>query len=160
MKLPSSKSFDEGYNTTVALDQQTAVGGKGGIAFDSGCNLSGLRKVHIHCGPFYHEGVDTYDSTIKRIFLEFDKPFHLKDARGEPSYNGCGIGMNKDRDTQSIFELNPSDSIVRIDVWNDGFVVNAIRFFMKSGAISQLTECQSIQPSQLLPSKENNLVRN
>ena len=151
--------MDEEKNPTVTLDKQKAVGRDhvGAMFFYSGCNLSGLRKVHIYCG-YYHDRV--YRSAIKRIFLEFDKPSHSNDNR-EPSYTGIGMSKTAGHtDTLIIFEPNTNDPIVRIDVWTMGVIVNGIQFFMRSGAISQLTECHAIQPRQLLPSKENNLVRN
>ena len=137
MKLPG-KSFDEEKNPTVTLDKQKAVGGDSYNMFDSGCNLSGLRKVHMYWDyntkSTCHSGSR---STIKRIFLEFDKPSRSNDRR-EPSYNN-GIAMSKiSDDTLSIVEVNTNDPIVRIDVWTNGSIVNGIQFFMRSGAISQL----------------------
>eukprot|EP00532_Pseudo-nitzschia_australis_P012552 CAMPEP_0168211052 /NCGR_PEP_ID=MMETSP0140_2-20121125/3503_1 /TAXON_ID=44445 /ORGANISM="Pseudo-nitzschia australis, Strain 10249 10 AB" /LENGTH=67 /DNA_ID=CAMNT_0008137705 /DNA_START=54 /DNA_END=254 /DNA_ORIENTATION=+ len=59
------------WEKKVGLDKQEAVGGNGGVSFDSGCNPSGLCKIHICVGPYQHKDV-WYHSTIKRIFLEFD----------------------------------------------------------------------------------------
>ena len=75
------------------LDRQDSVGGLGGHLFDSGCNLSGLRKVHIELGGYQYEN-RRYPSLIKRIFLVFnnhptDSNLDTKEER-HPQYFGIG----------------------------------------------------------------------
>ena len=65
MKLPGMK--------ISLLDKQEAVGGTLGYIFDSGYDVSGLRRVHIEQGQ-YESNKRYYPSLIKRIFLEFNKP--------------------------------------------------------------------------------------
>ena len=149
MKLPGKSLNDDGGcsnlnpTSSVTLDKQTAVGAPGVNLFDSGCNLSGLRKVHIYCGRFHNNRID-FRSTIKRLFLEFDKPSNSSTIR-EPSYNGIGMFIQSG-DVENILELNPNDSIVRIDVWTNNILVNGIQFFMKSGAVSELYGVPNIKP--------------
>merc|ERR1712183_1011047 len=121
----------------ISVDKQEAVGGKGGGEFDSGCNLSGICKVHIHHGNFFFGNKFAYyNCVIKRIFLEFNKPTQSnKKQKGEPWYGQHGTNGHT---TENTILLNSNDRIVKIDVWTDGFIVNAIRFVMKSGTISQI----------------------
>ena len=142
--VSSINSFTEqnGRNTTVVMDKQEAVGHGGGSLFDSGCNLSGVSKVHIS----YH-GRDRNSnfigtcvfSAIERIFLEFKKPLQQSEPK-VPFYSWKAPKPKVEKRkflTEQIFEVDDNDPIVRIDVWTDYFV-NAIQFHLESGLISQL----------------------
>jgi hypothetical protein len=119
MKLPGQ--------TISLLDKQEAVGGTGGSIFDSGCNVTGLRKVHMECCLY----------VIKRIFLEFNNHTDSnQDTKQErhPQYFDYYNVDNK----LSTFELNPNDHIIKVNVWSDDDFVTGISFFLMSGTVSQL----------------------
>ena len=138
----ASKIFDEyaPSHPMVVLDKQNAVGGKGGYLFDSGCNLSTLQRVHIQSGDFEWNS-KTYPCTIKRIFFDFEKPLESSQSKSQPKesltpfYRGLGVSGEY---TETIFEMDANDSIVRIDVWTSEDLVNAVQFHMKSGLVSEL----------------------
>jgi hypothetical protein len=111
----------------MKLYKESPVGGKGGKIFDSGCNLSGVHKVRIHCGPFHHAG-HNYPSSILRIFLEF------KDASRSPNY--CGFTYKAS--TFHTFEVDQGDKISNIEVWHDHYCVTGLQFSTVSGHISHL----------------------
>mmetsp|Transcript_26021 Transcript_26021/g.54761 ORF Transcript_26021/g.54761 Transcript_26021/m.54761 type:complete len:220 (-) Transcript_26021:196-855(-) len=118
----------------VVLDKQEAVGRNLGLPFDSGCNISGLRKIHICLGP-YDEHARPYP-IIKRIFLEFDNPSH-SDEKLEPFYGFVDMVVTT-KDIMRVFEFGNDDSVVRVDVWTNDEYVSAVQFCMESGAVSQL----------------------
>eukprot|EP00532_Pseudo-nitzschia_australis_P003044 CAMPEP_0168182126 /NCGR_PEP_ID=MMETSP0139_2-20121125/11678_1 /TAXON_ID=44445 /ORGANISM="Pseudo-nitzschia australis, Strain 10249 10 AB" /LENGTH=216 /DNA_ID=CAMNT_0008102937 /DNA_START=168 /DNA_END=818 /DNA_ORIENTATION=- len=126
----------------VVLDKQEAVGRNWGESFDSGCNISGLRKIHICLGP-YQKNESSY-FIIKRISLEFDNPSH-SDEKLEPFYCFADMNVNK-KDTMRVFEFGNDDSVVRVDVWTDDRCVSAVQFCMESGAVSQLYGSHSNTP--------------
>eukprot|EP00532_Pseudo-nitzschia_australis_P018037 CAMPEP_0168310682 /NCGR_PEP_ID=MMETSP0142_2-20121227/66958_1 /TAXON_ID=44445 /ORGANISM="Pseudo-nitzschia australis, Strain 10249 10 AB" /LENGTH=248 /DNA_ID=CAMNT_0008263521 /DNA_START=1079 /DNA_END=1825 /DNA_ORIENTATION=+ len=107
----------------VVLDKQEAVGRNWGESFDSGCNISGLRKIHICLGP-YQKNESSY-FIIKRISLEFDNPSH-SDEKLEPFYCFADMNVNK-KDTMRVFEFGNDDSVVRVDVWTDDRCVSAVQ---------------------------------
>eukprot|EP00535_Pseudo-nitzschia_heimii_P008404 CAMPEP_0197192366 /NCGR_PEP_ID=MMETSP1423-20130617/24963_1 /TAXON_ID=476441 /ORGANISM="Pseudo-nitzschia heimii, Strain UNC1101" /LENGTH=193 /DNA_ID=CAMNT_0042645233 /DNA_START=104 /DNA_END=685 /DNA_ORIENTATION=+ len=125
--------IDKQRRRKVMIDKQKAVGGSGGYLFDSGCNLSGVRKIRIQCGR-YSKHNDVYRNTIKRVFLEFKKPSPANNLRF-PSYDGP---FKPDKFRERILETEPDDPIIRVDIWTDGKVVNAIQFHMRSGFISEV----------------------
>jgi hypothetical protein len=125
MKLPGQ--------TISLLDKQEAVGGTGGrYLFDSGCNVTGLRKVHIEQGK---DGCCWY--VIKRIFLEFnnhtDSNQDTKQERHPQYFHYYNVSTKL-----STFELNPNDHIIKVNVWSDDDFVTGISFFLMSGTVSQL----------------------
>ena len=87
------------------LDKQDFVGGNGGYLFDSGCNVTGLRKVYMEQVCMEH-GKYKYDNCnkihpylIKRIFLEFNNSptdFSLNTKHGRyPQYFDVYFSRNK-----------------------------------------------------------------
>lgn len=120
----------------LILDKPQPVGGSGGQRFDSGCNLSGVAKVHIECGYINMSGFYSCvcRSTIKRIYLEFNKPSDPQ-CRKEPSYHGFEYKRPDDR--MRTFVLDPNDEIVKIVVWTEGTLANAVCFHTRMGLISQ-----------------------
>ena len=138
--------FDDELHPKVAIDKQEAVGGNGGYFFDSGCNLFGLRKVHVNCGPFDWNNKH-YASTIKRIFLEFERPTHSQQGKYlSPSYVQYAVYGDS---ATTTFEIDADDSIVRIDVWASDDLVNAVQFYLKSGLVSELYGAPYIYGSKL-----------
>jgi hypothetical protein len=140
------KSSEEGNNPKVIIDRQNPHGGNRGRLFDSGCNLSGVRKVHIHTGPFQGREYHYHDSAIKRIFLEFETALQPGRTR-TPSYPLWGWRAEGDETryppslyptTERTFVVDPEDPIVRIDVWSNYQIVTAIRFHLESGSISEI----------------------
>jgi hypothetical protein len=126
MKLPGQ--------TISLLDKQEAVGGTGGSIFDSGCNVTGLRKVHMEQGKY---DFGCYRYVIKRIYLEFNNHTDSnQDTKQErhPQYFDYYHVDNK----LSTFELNPNDHIIKVNVWSDDDFVTGISFFLMSGTVSQL----------------------
>ena len=133
-------------HTKVVIERQEAVGGNGGHLFDSGCNLFGLRTVHIKCGPF-ESNSKSYTCLIKRIFLEFERPTHSPEGSYQsPSYLGLNVYGNS---SGYNFEVDADDSIVRIDVWASDDFVNALQFHLKSGLVSELYGTPYIFGSEL-----------
>ncbi|VEU42216.1 unnamed protein product [Pseudo-nitzschia multistriata] len=126
----------EGMKCLMSLNKQEAVGGKGGYAFDSGCNISGLRKVHIHAGPYAH-GTVKYHALINRVFFEFDTPFHQNSEQEPCIHVFGGVEMYAKNTTYSVFLVPENDPIARIDVWSDN-LVTGLQFTMASGAVSQV----------------------
>jgi hypothetical protein len=131
MKLPGKK--------ISLLDKQEAVGGTGGYLFDSGCNVSGLRRVHIEHGLYEFER-ETHPSFIKRIFLEFNNYQHYP--------TDSNLGTKQERHPQyfdatasnefSAFDLDPNDSVTKVNVWSNNFAVTGVSFILKSGTTSQI----------------------
>jgi hypothetical protein len=120
------------------LDKQEAVGGTGGSLFDSGCNVAGLRKVHIQHGTYqYNESTQLYPSLIKRIFLEFNKPTDPNlntEQERHPHY----FGMSQGTEILSTFDLvDSNDPIVKVNIWIDKYVTG-VSFILKSGTTSQI----------------------
>jgi Jacalin-like lectin domain len=116
----------------MTLSKFAAVGGDGGCLFDSGCNTSGVTKVRIECEPIRHNGKQ-YLNTIKRIWLEFHCP--TADCPARPvTYPGYPLPRG-DYEV-STFIVEPYDQIVKIVVWSDGILVNAIEFHTKQGCVS------------------------
>ena len=110
----------------IRMDKQKAIGGRGGYSrlFDSGCNLSGVMKVIIRLSE---------NLKIHSIYLDFARP------------NGL-VPFYMETKTQPInrwyierdFEVNAGDSIVRIDVWTENDILQALQFHTKHALISEL----------------------
>jgi hypothetical protein len=122
------------------LSNIAAFGGDGGGMFDSGCNLSGVKKVRIECGYMKHNGTK-YMNTIKRIWLDFHTPslgedviFHGYAADGTSGWDKFIGAYN----TTFTFELGGEDQIVKIVVWSDGILANAVQFHTEMGIISPM----------------------
>lgn len=108
------KSFEEQPYPKVVIDQQEAVGSSNGegFLFDSGCNLSGVRKIHIYVDLITRKDGFSYP-VIKRIGLEFETPFQTGECLF-PSYNTGGKSTSGSLRT---IDIDKNDFIVRIDVW-------------------------------------------
>lgn len=145
MKMTSSKPLDKGQkHPKVLIDKQEAVGCSDvGTVFDSGCNLSGIRKVHMlygnYCRRVGRGSQDVY--VIRKIFLEFEKP--MNSIGLSPTYNGEPFAAQYFR-TFDVFE---DDAIVKVDVWTTEKYVTGIRFHLKSGSVSELFG-EPLDPSQ------------
>ena len=108
------------------------VGGDGGYVFDSGCNPSGVTKIHILCGHFRSYKKE-YKWAILRVFLEFaDSP-----SSKHPSYHVYEIS----RGTPSTFVVSPGDKITKIVIWADELSAHALQIHTKNGIISELYGC-------------------
>ena len=111
----------------MRFHKKSAIGGSGGHLFDSGCNLSGLRKVHVYCGPFEFDGT-FYPSCILRVFLEF------QDSTTTPEY----IGFNHEPAAIQTFGVEEGDKISKIEVWHDKKCVTGLQIHTVSGRVSHL----------------------
>lgn len=112
-----------------------AVGGDGGIPFDSGCNPFGVKKVTVTTGPFWGN-----KEVIQRIHLEFNYPTSAgSESETLPSFPSFAV-HNEEGDTDNkvgSLVLYPNDCIVQVDVWSTG-IVRAVQFHTKCGIISPL----------------------
>ena len=121
--------------TKVHMSKLPAVGGNGGSPFDSGCNPSGVKKVRIECGFIFLKRT-FYLSSIKRLWLDFNIP--------QPDPNGDhgvfhGYFLNPSLYNKVFtFGLDPNDQIVKIVVWSDGILANAVQFHTEIGLISPM----------------------
>mmetsp|Transcript_30448 Transcript_30448/g.37052 ORF Transcript_30448/g.37052 Transcript_30448/m.37052 type:complete len:190 (-) Transcript_30448:186-755(-) len=118
--------------SNLTMYKHKAVGGNGGYSFDSGCNPSGVTKVHIECGYMRFHGF-TYLSTIKRIFLEFSSSCGEQKV---PMYHGCGV--EKSDNKTFTFYATASDPIAKVNVWSDERVAKAVQFETRNGVISPM----------------------
>ena len=135
----SCKSFDEQKYPKVLIDKQEAVGDRDsgrGYMFDSGCNLSGVRKIHVCLGTSTnHINQIKYYQTIERIFLEFETTMH-SDKHLTPFYDVGGAFSGSG--IRRILKVDKNDSIARIDVYRHGYTPCGIQFHLNSGAVSEL----------------------
>lgn len=136
--------YDDGETAlpTLILDKQDSVGGFGGCEFDSGCNLSGVKKVYIYVGSaVLLERQSMYTSTIRRIYFEFETPFDASSnnfmGRLSPTYEATSTLWSIIGSSPCVLDVDASDPIVKIDVWTDEVLANAVRFHFRSGAISE-----------------------
>jgi len=106
------------------------VGGDLGYRFDSGCNPTGVTKIHIVCGHFKYDKKE-YKWAVLRVFLEF------ADSSKNPSYHVYQIS----RGILSTFQVNPGDKITKIVVWADELSAHALQIHTKYGIISELYGC-------------------
>jgi len=122
----------------LLVEKLDAVGGNTGYLFDSGCNMLGVRAVHIQFG-LYPMKTNHYRqcSAIKRIFFEFANTTGMQQYRTKvPSYTGLGVCGQS---VTATLDIDPDDCIVKVDVWaTPKDVVNAVQFRMKSGSVSEL----------------------
>jgi Jacalin-like lectin domain len=120
----------------MILSNFPPVGGDGGGLFDSGCNPSGVVKVRIECGYIKHNGTK-YMNTIKRIWLDFQDPSPESDSifYGYPVH---GTGLFDTPNKTFTFPLGKDDQIVRVVVWSDGVLANAVQFHTEAGIISAM----------------------
>lgn len=78
--------------TTMVLEKVPAVGGNGGVAFDTGCSPDGVKNLHIIVGG-YHKG-DLLLS-IKRIYVDSmptndqENIYHAFPTDDSSSYKGA-----------------------------------------------------------------------
>ena len=110
-----------------SINKQDAVGGVGGYAFDSGCNPTGVSKVHILCGE--HFWIKKYLWATLRVFLEF---------RDSPTKHPTYHGWQKNSGTLHTFEVGPDDKITKVVVWADKICAHALQIHTKNGIISEL----------------------
>lgn len=117
---------------SYSVDQQKPVGStrEGGQVFDSGCNVSGVRKVCVRHGRVPITWFK-YQHVIKDIVLEFNENFD--DADDD---NSNSATMNTD--SESVLKIDRDDCINRIDVWTDNKFVTAVRFHLASGCKSKI----------------------
>lgn len=116
------------------LFTQAAVGGNGGYIFDSGCNPSGVTKVHIDCSEFRSGGFN-YKMAIRRVFLKFEDNLSFK----HPSYDAFeALYADASNIISFAFETPSGDKISKISVWNDVRCVQALQFQTQSGRVSQV----------------------
>mmetsp|Transcript_3484 Transcript_3484/g.7956 ORF Transcript_3484/g.7956 Transcript_3484/m.7956 type:complete len:316 (+) Transcript_3484:145-1092(+) len=127
---------------TLICDKQDSVGGFGGYEFDSGCNLSGVKKVYVYIGSTILFGrLSLYPSTIRRIYFEFETPINALSknftGRLSPTYGAKSTLWSIIGSSPCVLEVDANDPIVKIDVWTDTVLANAVRFHFRSGAISE-----------------------
>jgi len=124
------------YDNCTMTGKLDAVGGDGGVTFDSGVNPFGVRKVYIETGVY--QTYSDRQQTIKRIFLEFHHPASPGgESTKVPSFLGYGADQGTENRTET-FELYPDDYIVEVNIWSDGELVNAVQFHTKGGIVSPI----------------------
>ena len=122
--------------TNLSLYKPPSVGGSGGHKFDSGCNPSGVVRVHVEVSPFHWERFGPYDSTIARVFMDFQNPTTSSSHKNQFYWGADGTTQGS-RNTFT-FKVPQEDSIYKVVVWSDGMVANAVQFYTRFGYISPL----------------------
>lgn len=128
------EGLTSGGNPVLLVDKQMAVGNDRGLDFDTGCNFSGVRRLRIT--------VETYNSTgyqlcIGHLLLDFESPFKKSHkANGDGNWVPT-ITIKKPNQSSTTIEIDETCPIVRIDVWDGGNRITALRFHFQSGEISK-----------------------
>jgi hypothetical protein len=146
----------------ISYTKSPTVGGPGGYLFDSGCNPEGVKKIFIVCGEYSSPttGINCR-SSIKRIYFD-EAPEKGKDviyhAVGVDVPTRNGAVQNKD----FTVDIGPDESIVKIKVWTNDEIVNAVQFHMNNGRISPMYgtgwNCNGKEPSTLLEGTDDSIV--
>ena len=105
-----------------------------GQIFVSSYNLTGVRNVHIWIDAQANGG--THNGAIQRIFLEFEEPLQPSEHK-VPFYDGAEP-KNDGSSIERILEIDRHDPIAGILVWETDSCVQAVRFQMKSGLLSEI----------------------
>ncbi|CAB9501762.1 unknown protein [Seminavis robusta] len=103
-----------------------------GYQFDSGCNLSGVKKVYVECGKYYWE----YGSVMKRIVLEFNNSGDDNPHQAAVIYHAQDAHKAEGGNKTFTMDVKPNDPITKVVVWADHRLVTAVQFHMASGRIS------------------------
>ncbi|CAB9498781.1 expressed unknown protein [Seminavis robusta] len=122
--------------TTCYMAKPDPAGGKGGQLFDSGVNFSGVKSFNIVYGPGY-SGPHYLKATIRRVFITFQDDGVFDDDMRNDLYQGQRLSASSSNGELS-FNVGPDDPIVKVTVWTDGTLANAVQFQVKSGFVSQL----------------------
>ncbi|CAB9498780.1 Jacalin-related lectin [Seminavis robusta] len=134
--IMASPCLPEGMKWNI--NKIAAVGGCGGRPFDSGCNPSNVKKVHIEIGSMMtnFQKDAKYPCTIKRIYLEFDDYPGACDNT-DVAFHGCSVRGQWEKE-EHTFEVNPDDGITKIVVWSDGTRVTAVQLHTLRGFVSPM----------------------
>mmetsp|Transcript_30148 Transcript_30148/g.46215 ORF Transcript_30148/g.46215 Transcript_30148/m.46215 type:complete len:192 (-) Transcript_30148:87-662(-) len=112
----------------VEQERADPAGGKGGVPFDSGRNLTGVTRISIELfwDSLYNQNM------IKRVFIDFSKY-----SPGRDFYlAGRRYKTRVDEKSVCSFDVDPNDHILKVVVWADHQAVSALQFHLVSGHIS------------------------